>query len=40
MLALTLAAPADAASGPADGRELLGAGQHVDAVYPVIRTAP
>ncbi|MFD7712043.1 choice-of-anchor M domain-containing protein [Streptomyces sp. NPDC059786] len=36
VLALALAAPANAATGPADGRELVGAGQHVDAVYPVV----
>ncbi|MFE5073601.1 choice-of-anchor M domain-containing protein [Streptomyces halstedii] len=36
VLALTVAAPAQAATGPADGRRVLGAGQHVDAVYPVV----
>ncbi|MFJ6070903.1 choice-of-anchor M domain-containing protein [Streptomyces sp. NPDC093065] len=37
VLALAVAAPADAANGPADGRTVLGAGQHVDAVYPVVK---
>ncbi|MFD8089039.1 choice-of-anchor M domain-containing protein [Streptomyces malaysiensis] len=37
VLALAVAAPAHAASGPADHRSLLGAGEHVDAVYPVIK---
>ncbi|MFD8340020.1 choice-of-anchor M domain-containing protein [Streptomyces solisilvae] len=37
LLALAAAAPAQAATGPADGRTVLGAGQHVDAVYPVLK---
>ncbi|MFC8566927.1 choice-of-anchor M domain-containing protein [Streptomyces sp. NPDC057245] len=37
VLALAVAAPAEAAPGPAEGRTVLGAGQHVDAVYPVLK---
>ncbi|MFD5456370.1 choice-of-anchor M domain-containing protein [Streptomyces olivaceus] len=36
VLALAVAVPAEAAPGPAEGRTVLGAGQHVDAVYPVL----
>uniref|UniRef100_A0AAU3GKW7 Choice-of-anchor M domain-containing protein n=1 Tax=Streptomyces sp. NBC_01401 TaxID=2903854 RepID=A0AAU3GKW7_9ACTN len=37
VLALAVTAPAAAATGPAGDRTVLGAGQHVDAVYPVIK---
>ncbi|WP_199814613.1 choice-of-anchor M domain-containing protein [Streptomyces sp. NRRL WC-3549] len=36
VLAVGIAVPAHAASGPADGRRVLGAGRHVDALYPVV----